>query len=655
MTRDNNDEIHPFLKVSLANHESVLLARDSTESDRGLRESTSSPTSSPHKLGQFLATSIAGNDITSSCLYVSGICAYYAGIWAPIALILVSGILLYLFRKIYAEVVTALPVNGGTYTLLLNTTSKTVASLAGCLTMLSYISTAVVSASVGVSYLEELAPQVNQNWGPIVILALFALLTFFGLKDSARVAAGIFTIHLVIMIMLIVDCAIFAVGDRFALLADNFNKRGDVLMDGRTPYGFGYALIFGFGSAMLGITGFETSANYVEEQKPGVFPKTLRNMWICVALLNPILSFLSFSVLDLQTVMGYPLDDGRPNNNDLLVEMARQGWLKKLISADAFLVLSGAVLTSYVGVNGLLRRMAMDECFPKFFLHRNKLFNTYHVIIFGFFLVCSSLYFIVDRNVLILASVYAISFLSVMSLFCIGNLILKYKRSRIRRDYLAHPAIVILALSACIIAIYINIVIDPSTLKYFFLYYGITLLIVALIFQKLRILQMILRGLVGKNEADEAIDSRNFSHIQGIKGKIVRSAKTFMNEMLDQTVVFFIKQPDICLMNKVVAYVRDNESCSNIKFVHICNKKESENAQKCEELFFSDLAILQRIYPKKRLGLAVIQTPHPFDGTMVTELSEELGVPTHKMFISCPSIKFPYDIAMLGGVRLITH
>ena len=39
------------------------------------------------------------------------------------------------------------------------------------------------------------------------------------------------------------------------------------------------ALFFGFSTAMLGVSGFETSANFVEEKKSGVFPKTLRNMW----------------------------------------------------------------------------------------------------------------------------------------------------------------------------------------------------------------------------------------------------------------------------------------------------------------------------------------------------------------------------------------
>lgn len=37
-------------------------------------------------------------------------------------------------------------------------------------------------------------------------------------------------------------------------------------------------------------------------------------------------------------------------------------WLKVLVSVDAFVVLSGSVLTSYVGVTGLIRRMAMDRC-----------------------------------------------------------------------------------------------------------------------------------------------------------------------------------------------------------------------------------------------------------------------------------------------------
>lgn len=55
--------------------------------------------------------------------------------------------------QIYGEVVTALPLNGGAYNALLNTTSKSVASVAACLAILSYIATGVVSATEACEYL----------------------------------------------------------------------------------------------------------------------------------------------------------------------------------------------------------------------------------------------------------------------------------------------------------------------------------------------------------------------------------------------------------------------------------------------------------------------------------------------------------------------
>ena len=86
-----------------------------------------------HKHGglrELPATAICGNDITSSCLYVSALAILQAGKWAWLVLLFVAAVL-FLFRKIYSEVVGALPLNGGAYNALLNTTSKFLASLAG--------------------------------------------------------------------------------------------------------------------------------------------------------------------------------------------------------------------------------------------------------------------------------------------------------------------------------------------------------------------------------------------------------------------------------------------------------------------------------------------------------------------------------------------
>jgi len=50
------------------------------------------------RLGQWHATAICGNDITSSCLYVSGGAIVYAHALAPLALLLAAGVLyLYCF------------------------------------------------------------------------------------------------------------------------------------------------------------------------------------------------------------------------------------------------------------------------------------------------------------------------------------------------------------------------------------------------------------------------------------------------------------------------------------------------------------------------------------------------------------------------------
>jgi len=96
------------------------------------------------KLNELQATAICGNDISSSCLYVSALTILYAGQYAWISLLVVAFVL-FLFRKIYGEVVGAIPLNGGAYNVLLNTSTKRLASLAATLTVLSYMATAVIS------------------------------------------------------------------------------------------------------------------------------------------------------------------------------------------------------------------------------------------------------------------------------------------------------------------------------------------------------------------------------------------------------------------------------------------------------------------------------------------------------------------------------
>lgn len=64
---------------------------------------------------------------------------------------------------------------------------------------------------------------------------------------------------------------------------------------GSTVAGTWYtAVLFGVSSAMLGVSGFESSSQFVEEQAAGVFVKTLRNMqvWFIFLLFSCVLTYV---------------------------------------------------------------------------------------------------------------------------------------------------------------------------------------------------------------------------------------------------------------------------------------------------------------------------------------------------------------------------
>ncbi|MHB1179041.1 MAG: amino acid permease [Daejeonella sp.] len=192
--------------------------------------------------------------------------------------------------------VGALPLNGGAYNVLLNTTSKSNASIAACLTILSYMTTAVISASEGMHYLHEIFSSLPVLIATVVLLALFMLLVMSGIGESSIVAVVIFVLHLSAMIILIVSGVWFVSQNGLQVTSLNFKAP--------IPGGFATALFLGFSTAMLGISGFESSANFVEEQKRGVFRKTLRNMWVAVSVINPLMALTAVMVLPLTEVNG---------------------------------------------------------------------------------------------------------------------------------------------------------------------------------------------------------------------------------------------------------------------------------------------------------------------------------------------------------------
>jgi amino acid transporter len=572
------------------------------------------------RLNQLAATAICGNDISSSCLYVSGLAIVYAGQYAWVSLLMVA-LILYLFRKIYGEVVGALPLNGGAYNALLNTTKKTTASFAATLTVLSYMATAVISASESVKYAHSLwhsIPVINTTIG---LLVLFMIIVILGIGESSKVATGIFIFHLTSLTLLCLFCAVYLFQNGFDTLLVNFKNP----IEGSIST----ALIFGFAAAMLGISGFESSANYVEEQQDGVFPKTLRNMWIIVTIFNPLIAFLALAILPMASIQ---------NNNETLLSFMGQtsggNWLFYLISIDAVLVLSGAVLTSFVGVGGLVERMTLDRILPKFLLKKNKKRSPY-IIFICFFFLCTTILMFTRGNLKALAGVYTIAFLSVMILFAIGNILLKINRKNLPRPERASNITLFIGILGVGIALIGNIVLNPPYLGIFIEYLIPTSFIVLFMLYRIQILRLLLKLL------EYFIPSKSpiFKNIDRVIQKHIRRINS-------QEFIFFTNHDDVSTINKAIQYIIKNEHTKRLKIITVLKPD-----------FFvppnlkADINVLDRAYPN--VHIEFIEEEGHFNPEKIQELSKKYKIPINFMFIGSPSENFPYKIQELGDVRLI--
>lgn len=572
------------------------------------------------KLNELQATAICGNDISSSCLYVSALTILYAGQFAWISLLVVAFVLL-LFRKIYGEVVGAIPLNGGAYNVLLNASTKRLASFAATLTVLSYMATAVISSIEGMHYLHGIFPVLNVTIATVVVLLAFTGLAILGIGESAFVAVIIFIFHLFSLSLLVIICIWFLATNGLDTFHINWKlpiASGNILT----------ALFLGFSAAMLGISGFESSANFVEEQEQGVFRKTLRNMWAIVSFFNPVLALLLICII--------PLAEVGAHKESLLAYLGQTtggSWLAILISVDAVLVLCGAVLTSFVGVSGLLNRMTLDRILPNYFLKQNKNGSNYRIII-SFLILCVSVLFVTKGSLESLAGVYTFSFLTVMGLFGIGNLLLKFKRKKLPRPEKARGISVVVAVSFIIAAFIGNIKLNTHSF-YTFIYYLIpAFLVVVIMLNRTFLIQFIIYAL---------------EYFYSPLRKMVVLSNRYLNKMhlkiKSQEFVFFTKGDNIAILNKVMQYVEGNETTKKLKIVNV--KKDGVS----NELLIEDLKVLDRAYPE--IHIEFIEIEGVFGPELITELSEKWNIPKNFMFIGSPSDRFPYRVSELGGVRLI--
>lgn len=569
------------------------------------------------KLNEFFATAISGNDILSSALYVSGIAIIFAGIYAPLVLAFIA-LVLYFYKAVYTEVVEALPINGGAYNGLLNGTSKTIAAIAGVTTILSYVATAVISAKTGIEYLHTIVTRLPVVPVTIMLLCAFALLVITGLRDSAKVAAAIFVFHIFTLVTFVVAGIVFY-GTGHSYLAVNAHQSLALFS---VHGGVWKSLYLAFSASLLGVSGFESSANFVEEQKKGVFRKTLRNMLIGIVIFNPLIALVALNTAPISVIAGA--------KDFLLADLARilgGSWLQYLVVIDAFLVLAGAVLTSFVGVSGLAYRMAADACLPGFLTKQNNR-GSYPRIVIAFAALCISILLITRGDLLVLAGVYTIAFLSVMSLFAFGNLILRETRTELKRTYSAPLPFVLLALLATIFGISGNIRINVDNLRYFELYFIPAMVVVFMIISQETIVRALIRA------------TKPFSKLQNqLKQRFAR--------LTDDTFVIFVHH--VSRLYEMFEYINRNETGRNIILVHCENRAYPDSYKEIHHV----IEQMQKAGAFTHFKIRTVYKNKPFGPAVVAEIAKEHNVPNNRILIGTIHREHPFDYDQFEGVRIV--
>ncbi|KAI3655712.1 hypothetical protein MP638_004951, partial [Amoeboaphelidium occidentale] len=306
---------------------------------------------------------------------------------------------------------------------------KIAAAIAGTLSLLSYIATAVVSAASAISYgageFSSLAPY--QFHLTIGVIIFFGVITIMGLKESSNVALAIFVFHCIVLGFLLISGLLHAIiVDKFSLWKQNFSMSDQEAFSSQ-HVGLGSAaknIYFGVCSALLGITGFETSSNYIEQQGPGVFPKTLRNMWWLVTVINPLMGLVTLGTLSTGIV-----PDNIVNLISHVAEVVGGKQLRALVTIDAVLSLSGGALTAFIGVTGLVVRMTQEGMLPKWIMMRNSFAGTHHWVTIIFMTIACSLFIVTEGHITALGGVFTVAFLSVLLISILGCIALRRRNS----------------------------------------------------------------------------------------------------------------------------------------------------------------------------------------------------------------------------------
>ena len=275
--------------------------------------------------------------------------------------------------------------------------------------------------------------------------------------------------------------------------------------------------------------------------------------------------------------------------------------------------------------------MSLDGCLPGF-LSKGSSKNSRVAIIFSFFALCVSILIMTHGELLSLAGVYTISFLGVMSLFAIGNLILRKTRDELKRPYKAPFVFVIIALLATISGLIGNIAIDRRNATFFLTYFiPAMVLVFSIIFQK---------------DLYENL-SNIFAWCKPISGFFRR--KFFIASR--ERVYVFVHRTEALF--RILEYINNNEGAHNVTIVHCADGVHADHHPERKKEIEEILPFIRKAGVFPHLNIEFEYTPKPFGPDAIHTFALEHSVPNNKIFIGSIHDFHAFEYSDLGGVRII--
>ncbi len=350
------------------------------------------------------AAAIVLSDLASTMFYVGGIAEQAVGKTAPwfiLAVMLFS----FAVRSVYLESCSMF-VRGGVYVVVRDSMGPLWAKISVSALVVDYILTGPISAVTAGQYLGRLlnelaalthtdlhlAPDLFAVGFAVCVTLYFWRANVKGIEESSGKALRIMQITTAMVAILLVWCPLTLLVQGKAELPPaptpanlRFTHGSLGWLDGTLWPQLGFvAVLIAFGHSLLAMSGFETLAQvYREIAHPKL--KNLRS----AANIVCFYALVSTGIITLLAVMIIP-DAVRPEyyNNligGLAMHLAGPQLLRLLFHGFVVLVgtliLSGAVNTSLIGVNGVLNRVAEDGVLLEWFRRPHRRFGTTHRIL----------------------------------------------------------------------------------------------------------------------------------------------------------------------------------------------------------------------------------------------------------------------------------